>query len=66
MSKWYRQIDKKQIKALLNDLFELINVISKEVEKCTYMSKKDELNRFLYLLKTYEIKLNEIYVMTNK
>lgn len=66
MIKWYKQIDKKQIKTLLDDSFELINVINKEIEKCAYMSKKEELNRFLYLLKTYEIKLNEIYVISNK
>lgn len=66
MIKWYKQIDVTAIKTFLDSIIELINILSIEVDNCCYMSKKQELTRLLYLLKTYELKVNEIYKLAIK
>lgn len=66
MNKWYKQINVNEVKSLLDSTIELINIVTKEMDKCYYMSKKQELSRLLYLLKTYELKINEIYVLAIK
>lgn len=62
----YSKVNLKRIQNLKEHCIAVISLINNEIKDCRYSSKKEELERFLFLLQTYNNKLNEAIIKINK